>query len=65
MEGLMKIGIIVVVMIFGVLSLGVAANGHSGMPYWAGLGFFVFCTLLAFYLIHKITGEKENGMGHH
>jgi hypothetical protein len=58
MHGLSKIGMVVILMIFALLSLMVAANGHSGVPYWGGLGFFLFCVLLCFYLVHLMTGEK-------
>ncbi len=58
MHGIQQIGMVVILMIFAILSLAVAANGHSGVPYWGGLGFFAFCVGLSFYLVHLMTGEK-------
>ena len=59
MQGMTGIGMVVILMLFAILSLAVAANGHSGVPYWGGLGFFVFCVGLCFYLVHLLTGEKR------
>jgi len=61
MGELTKVGIVVILMLFAVLSLAVAANGHSGVPYWGGLAFFVFCVGLSFYFVHVLTGEKNGG----
>ena len=60
-----KIGIIFLLGIFAILSLTVAAGGHSGFTYWAGLGFFVFCVLLTFYAVAQLTGGHHKQSDHH
>jgi hypothetical protein len=59
MQGLTGIAMVVILMLFAVLSLAVASNGQAGVPYWGGLGFFVFCVGLSFYFVHLMTGEKR------
>ncbi|MDY0881651.1 hypothetical protein ACFPL7_18850 [Dongia soli] len=39
--------------IFGVAGLFVAANAGHGVPYWGGLLFFLFAILLMFWQIAK------------
>jgi hypothetical protein len=40
--------------------LSVAARGNNDLTYWGGLGFFVFCILLAFYAIANLTAHKSH-----
>ncbi len=48
MQDLVRIGMTVLIGLFGVTALFVASQGQHGLPYWGGLGFFVFCVLLMF-----------------
>lgn len=57
---LSKIGTVVALTVFGFASLSVAARGHHDLTYWGGLGFFVFCILLAFYAIATLTAHKSH-----
>lgn len=61
MHELSKIGTVVVLGLFAILSLSVAARGHQDLAYWGGLGFFVFCILLAFYGIAQLTAKPADG----
>jgi hypothetical protein len=54
-----KIGTVVLLTIFGFLSLFVAARGNQDLTYWGGLGFFVICILLAFYAIANMTAPRK------
>jgi hypothetical protein len=65
MEQITKIGIIFLLGIFAILSLIVAAGGHNNFQYWSGLGFFVFCVLLAFYAVAQLTGGHHKQSDHH
>jgi hypothetical protein len=56
MEQISKVGMVFLLGIFAILSLIVAAGGHSNFQYWGGLGFFIVCILLAFYAVHELTG---------
>lgn len=51
MQDLSRLGMMVLIGVFGVGSLFVASNGQHGLPYWGGIAFFVFCVLLMFKLI--------------
>lgn len=51
MQDLSRLGMMLLVGVFGVLGLFEAANGQHGLPYWGGIAFFVFCILLIFKLI--------------
>jgi hypothetical protein len=64
MEQISKVGIVFVLGVFAVLSLIVAAGGHQNFQYWAGLGFFVACVLLAFYAVHQLTGGHGEQSDH-
>jgi len=59
MDQIVKVGIVFLLGLFAILSLIVAAGGHNNLQYWGGLGFFVFCVLLAFYAVRELTN------GHH
>lgn len=48
---LSRLGMMFLIAVFGVGALFVASNGQHGLPYWGGIGFFVFCILLLFKLI--------------
>jgi hypothetical protein len=65
MEQISKVGIIFLLGVFAVLSLIVAAGGHHNFQYWAGLGFFVACVLLAFYAVHQLTAGHDKASDHH
>jgi hypothetical protein len=65
MEQISKVGIVFVLGIFAVGSLIVAAGGHHNFQYWAGLGFFVACVLLAFYAVHDLTSGHGKTSDHH
>ncbi len=65
MHELSKIGTVVLLGLFAILSLAVAARGHQDLTYWGGLGFFVFCILLAFYGIAKLTAHSAEGQDGH
>ena len=65
MEQISKVGIVFVLGIFAVGSLIVAAGGHQNFQYWAGLGFFVACVLLAFYAVHNLTSGHSETTDHH
>jgi hypothetical protein len=60
---LSKIGMVVLLVFFAVLSLFVAGRGNHDMTYWGGIGFFVVLVLLAFYATNRLTGEHA-GKGH-
>ncbi|HVI86723.1 MAG TPA: hypothetical protein VM659_00395 [Dongiaceae bacterium] len=51
MQDLSRLGMMLLIAVFGVGALFVAANGQHGLPYWGGIAFFVFCILLLFKLI--------------
>lgn len=53
MQELSRLGMMLLIGVFGVGALFVASNGQHGLPYWGGLGFFVFCVLLLFKLIDE------------
>ncbi|MBL9036814.1 MAG: hypothetical protein JNN33_18770 [Rhodospirillaceae bacterium] len=65
MHELSKIGTVVLLGLFAILSLSVAARGHQDLAYWGGLGFFVFCILLAFYGIARLTVHPSEGRDPH
>ena len=60
MQDLTKIGTVLLLALFAILSLSVAARGHQDLAYWGGLGFFLFCILLAFYAIANLTAHKNH-----
>lgn len=64
MQELTRIGTVVVLGLFAILSLSVAARGHQDLVYWGGLGFFVFCILLAFYAIAQLTAPHKGHSRH-
>lgn len=51
MQDLSRLGMMLLIGVFGVASLYVASNAQHGLPYWAAIAFFVFCILLLFKLI--------------
>jgi hypothetical protein len=53
MQELSRLGMMLLIGVFGVGALFVASNGQHGLPYWGGLSFFVFCVLLIFKLIDE------------
>lgn len=57
---LSRIGTVVALTLFGFASLSVAARGNNDLTYWGGLGFFIFCILLAFYAIANLTAHKSH-----
>ncbi len=57
---LSRIGTVVALAVFGFTALSVAARGTSDLFYWGGLGFFVFCILLAFCAIANLTARKSH-----
>ncbi|MET1027393.1 MAG: hypothetical protein ABWY00_09510 [Dongiaceae bacterium] len=57
MQELVRIGMMVLIGIFGVAGLFVASTGQHGLPYWGGIAFFVFCILLLFKQI--VDSEKH------
>ena len=65
MDMISKIGILFLLGLFAVLSLIVAAGGHSNFQYWSGLGFFLVCVLLAFYAVHHLTSGHGKSSGGH
>jgi hypothetical protein len=65
MEQITKVAIVFVLGIFGIASLIVAAGGHHNLQYWAGLGMFVACVLLAFYAVHDLTSGHGKTSDHH
>lgn len=60
MQDLTRIGTVVVLGLFAILSFSAAARGHQDLVYWCGLGFFVFCILLAFYAIAQLTSPHKS-----
>ena len=65
MELISKLGIIVLLGVFALASLFVAAGGHGNFQYWSGLGFFVVCILLVFYAVHQMTGDQGKHSSDH
>ena len=59
MGQIVKVGIVFLLGVFAILSLIVAGGGHNNLQYWGGLGMFVLCVLLAFYVVRELTN------GHH
>ena len=55
-----KIGTVVLLVLFAIFSLFVAARGGQDLPYWGGLAFFVFCVLLAFYAVANLTAPRKS-----
>jgi arginine exporter protein ArgO len=51
MQELSRLGMMVLIGVFGVGALFAAAKAQDGVPYWVGIAFFVFCILLLFKLI--------------
>jgi hypothetical protein len=51
MQELSRLGMMVLIGVFGVIALFAAAKAQDGAPYWIGITFFVFCILLLFKLI--------------
>jgi len=51
MQDFSRLGMMFLIGVFGVASLFEASNAQHGLPYWAGLAFFIFCILLLFKLI--------------
>jgi len=48
------------VAIMGLIGLFVAARGGQSVPYWGGLGFFLFSVLYVFYQIKLAFDEAEH-----
>jgi hypothetical protein len=46
-----------VMALLGLLGLGLASRAEDDVLYGTGLGLFVFCVLLIFYLIHRNVGR--------
>lgn len=46
--------------VLAVGGLFVAARGGEGVPYWGGVGFFLFAVLFVFLLI-KVSFDKRHG----
>ena len=65
MQELSRIGTVVLLGLFGVVALSVAARGHGDLTYWGGLGFSVFCILLAFYGIARLTAHPAKNPDRH
>ncbi len=52
------------VALMGIAGLFVAARGGHSVPYWGGLGFFVFAVLFVFFQIKRSFDHAERGHRH-
>jgi hypothetical protein len=64
MGAIEKFGMGGLIALFGIIALFAASRHGEGAGYWGGLGFFVFCIGLIFYLIAGVKHSSGDDTAH-